>query len=396
MTLLKSVLHLLLIAAALPSATGGDVPCRVLELRPGPGNPRNSEGDFALLKDGSILYVYSHFVDGKGGDHDSAYLASRLSRDGGRTWTEKSEPVVANDAGMNVMSVSFLRKKDGALALFYARKNSLSDCRPVMRISHDEGKSWSDARECIPESEKGYYVLNNSRVCRLNSGRIVLPLCFHETKDGKFTDFFGKIVCYFSDDDGETWKRTRDCFATGDEKGLRVTTQEPGLIELKDGTVLMYVRTTHGRQWQYKSSDGCETWTRGEPGPLISPLSPASIRRLANGDLVAVWNDHETYPEMKKGPRWSNGFRVPLTIGVSRDEGRTWWPRRTLESNPKGFYCYPAILELDGYLLVGYCAENELRHSRITRVPLDWLYGKGEDVPETYDPTFARRSFFTD
>ncbi|MCK5815189.1 MAG: hypothetical protein KAH07_04515, partial [Flavobacteriaceae bacterium] len=37
-----------------------------LRLEPKPGNPRNSEGDFIQLKDGSILFVYSHFTGGTG------------------------------------------------------------------------------------------------------------------------------------------------------------------------------------------------------------------------------------------------------------------------------------------------------------------------------------------
>jgi hypothetical protein len=32
-----------------------------LSLNPGPNNPRNSEGDFITLKDGSILFIYSHY-----------------------------------------------------------------------------------------------------------------------------------------------------------------------------------------------------------------------------------------------------------------------------------------------------------------------------------------------
>ena len=61
--------------AQLPSA----VPRAVLDLPPGPGNTRNSEGDFALLKDGRILFVYSHYTQGTGGDHDPAHLCSRVS-----------------------------------------------------------------------------------------------------------------------------------------------------------------------------------------------------------------------------------------------------------------------------------------------------------------------------
>ena len=40
------------------------------------------------------------------------------------------------------MSVSLLRLRDGAIALFYLRKNALDDCRMVLRLSTDEGKTW--------------------------------------------------------------------------------------------------------------------------------------------------------------------------------------------------------------------------------------------------------------
>ena len=38
----------------------------VLRLDPKDGNPRNSEGDFIQLKDGRILFVYTHFTKGSG------------------------------------------------------------------------------------------------------------------------------------------------------------------------------------------------------------------------------------------------------------------------------------------------------------------------------------------
>ena len=43
-------------------------------LPPGPGNPRNSEGDFIELKDGRILFVYTHFT-GSNDDNAAAHLA---------------------------------------------------------------------------------------------------------------------------------------------------------------------------------------------------------------------------------------------------------------------------------------------------------------------------------
>ena len=133
-----------------------------LTLAPKPGNSRNSEGDFIQLKDGRWLFIYTHFTDGAD-DHSKAFLASRESSDGGKTWTDHDRIVVADEGGFNVMSVSLLRLKTGGLALFYLRKNSLQDCRPVMRLSHDEAKTWSGLIECITDGV-GYYVLNNSRI----------------------------------------------------------------------------------------------------------------------------------------------------------------------------------------------------------------------------------------
>ena len=74
--------------------------------------------------------------------------------------------VVENEGGMNVMSVSLLRLQNGEIALFYLRKNSTEDCIPMMRISKDEARTWSDPIPCITD-RKGYFVLNNDRVVQL-------------------------------------------------------------------------------------------------------------------------------------------------------------------------------------------------------------------------------------
>ncbi len=374
-------------AAVLSLGAAADVPERVLELKPGPTNSRNSEGDFAVLKNGDVLFIYSRYAKGTGHDHDPASLCSRVSKDGGKTWSREDVTVVANEGGMNVMSVSILRLKDGSLALFYLRKNSVSDCRPVMRVSRDEGKTWGEPVGIVPDADAGYYVLNNGRATRLKSGRIVLPLAKHANRGGKF-ERSGDLVCYCSDDEGKTWKRANEPFKTFYEKGKHVTTQEPGLVELKDGRVLMYARTYHGRQWFYFSSDECATWTKGEPGNLFSPASPATIKRLENGDLFAVWNDRENLSVLAKmGLNRAHRQRTPLMLAVSKDDGKTWINRRLLEGNPKGWYCYFAVRELDGNLLLGYCAMAELRHSRLTTVPLAWLY----------EPDASReRAFFND
>lgn len=342
---------------------------RPLVLPPGPGNPRNSEGDFVRLNDGRVLFIYTHFTGGTG-DHAAAYLAAWFSDDGGKTWTAEDAPVLENEAGMNVMSVSLLRLATGEVALFYLAKNSLTDCRPRMRLSADEARSWGEPVECI--AEPGYYVLNNDRAVQLSGGRIVLPVALHNTPAQDRFDPAAEISCRLSDDGGRTWRRSETA-----QKPEGLTLQEPGVIELKDGRLMMFCRTPHGGQYVSYSEDGGEVWSGFEPSGIVSPLSPASIERTpGTGDLLLVWNDHSgVAPELR-------GRRTPLSVAVSRDDGKTWGPSRAVESDPEGWYCYTAIEFVGDDVLLGHCAGDRrtggLSTTQITRFPVAALYAPNE------------------
>ena len=356
---------------------GKAAPEVVLTLAPSETNPRNSEGDFISLKDGRILLIYTHFTGG-GGDNSTAHLASRVSTDHGVTWSDSDELVLANEGGENVMSVSLLRLQDDRIALLYLRKNSWSDCRPRIRFSSDEARTWSESQEIIPDSETGYYVVNNDRMIQLASGRLLIPSAMHSNSaDEKFSGQ-GTLVCYISDDGGNHWQRSKGTLdgRPGDgAEGPRTTLQEPGVVERRDGSVLMFIRTNGGSQYFSTSADQGNTWTLPVPSSLLSPVSPASIERIPKtGDLVAIWNDHSAIPADLKEKR------TPLSAAISKDDGKTWLPSRTLFASKTGWYCYTALLWSDeDTLLLAHCAGdratgNGLSLSQVTRVPLLWLY----------------------
>ena len=343
-----------------------------LSLPPSKKNPRNSEGDFIQLKDGRILFIYTHYTDGAD-DHSKAFLAGRYSSDGGKTWTDEDIVVMQNDAGMNLMSVSLLRLADGRIALFYLRKNSKTDCRPEMRLSADEGKTWSEPVMCIPDDDLGYYVLNNDRAVQLSTGRIVLPVAQHRLPTEPKTDWNGKVLCYFSDDSGKTWKRSKSVLLTRANDGGRITTQEPGVVELADGRTMIYARTGSGSQYVGFSSDGGDTWTDLKPSNLKGPCSPALIERIpGTNELMCVWNYQPGINPKEKHQR------TPFTIAISRDEGKSWENVRYLHRNPWGWYCYPAVHFVDDGVLIGYCAGDMrtvggLNRTYITRLPLSFI-----------------------
>jgi len=340
-----------------------------LTLEPGPGNPRNSEGDFVELKDGRILFIYTHYDGESTSDHASAYLAGRFSSDQGKTWTEEDQLILENEGDMNIMSVSLLRLSDGSIALFYLRKNSTSDCIPMMRISTDEAKTWSEPQPVITDIP-GYYVLNNDRVVQLESGRLLAPVALHKTPDSDWRNG-ADIYVYHSDDLGKSWQCSRQ---VPNPEGVML--QEPGMVELTDNRLMMLMRTDAGVQYQSYSEDRGNSWSAAAPTRITSPLSPASVEKIpGTDDLLLVWNNNLSEDAQ------TAQLRTPLNIAISRDGGKSWEHEQVLENDPEGWYCYTAITFVGDHLLLAHCAGNRpagtgLSVTQISRLSLDWLYGR--------------------
>lgn len=340
-------------------------------------NPRNSEGSFARLSDGRILFAYSKFTGTKS-DDGVADIAARCSSDEGRTWTADDRILVRNDA-MNVMSVSLLRLKNDRLSMLYLRKRQFTgnavECLPVLTFSDDDGQTWFPPRE-ITSYPPSLLVVNNDRMIQLESGRILIPAAFHRY-NSKANDHRAISLFFYSDDNGQTWSEAEDQILPPDNK-MRAGLQEPGLVELPIRCCLMaYFRTTEGAQYKSFSSDGGNTWSNAvRADEFLSPCSPLSIkRRPSHHELFAVWNDQH--------PRWnipkpdSTWMRTPLVLARSSDEGRSWHCHEIIESEPNHGYCYTAMFFTDDALLLAYCcggapdgSVTPLQDLRIRRIEL--------------------------
>lgn len=340
----------------------------VLTLPPGYNNPRNSEGDFITLKDGSLLFVYTHFTGSTTVDDAPAYLASRLSTDSGKTWTTNDDLVTTPGEGIpNVMSVSLLRLQNGEIVLLYLSKKSLQDCIPMMRISKDEGNSWSAAVPVVKD-KKGYFTLNNNRMIQLSSGRIIVPVSQHYSPSYPFT-MKGTLMTYYSDDNGQTWLCSKPV-----PNSKWVTLQEPGVVALKNGNIMLWARTDQNVQYTSLSEDSGRTWREIAPSNIVSPLAPASISRIpSTGDLLLAWNNNNGEIDAIKGRR------TPYNLAISSDEGATWTRMITLENNPDGWYAYTAIHHLGHYIFLAHSDGRVSKGTQqsviaITRLDVNWLY----------------------
>lgn len=328
-------------------------------------NPRNSEADLIELKDGTLLLAWSKFSGGE--DNASAVVAARKSRDGGKTWGE--EFVLQENIGkQNVMSVSLWRMKSGKILFFFLQKNADNDLQLFVRESADEAKTWSAPRRVT--QGQGYHIMNNARLLELKEGRILAPIAF-SPDIGK--DYNNQVCfCYYSDDEGKTWKKT-----PGEVRLKGSAAMEPGLVERSDGSILMIIRTSLDRIYQSVSKDRGETWSEATPMDLVSPAAPATITTMPNGkDLMIVWNNNP----LGNQAGWQS--RTPLTAAISRDDGKTWENFKNLADDPNSGYAYTSITFSGQRALLTYYHWQKGKPNFegtdlvLQSVPIQWFYEK--------------------
>jgi hypothetical protein len=380
----------------------------VLQLDPNIEAARNSEATFITLKSGRILLAWSKFLGKDHSDFGASCIAAHWSDDGGLTWSKEGRVLVKRDPrATNVMSPSFLRLKDGRIALLYLRKeggHGMGLCMPFIRFSRDEARTFSEPVTIT--RALGYYVVNNDRMIQLRNGRIIMPACLCRQRIGwerkplarlpgdtatrypkVMEPYFAApclIMFFFSDDGGKTWLESRTsfyhCFPDG--SGL----EEPGMIELKSGRLWCWARTGHIghtykslEQWQSFSDDRGQEWSQPEASQFRSPCSPMQVKRIPKtGHLLAVWNDHSGRFKVPKAKPLSWG-RTPLVSAISRNEGKTWGHYKLLESAPDHGFCYPAIHFTDEAVLLSYNAGGAssrdcLDTQRVRWIPIEEMY----------------------
>ena len=138
--------------------------------------------------------------------------------------------------------------------------------------------------------------------------------------------------CYFSDDDGRTWKASNRSKVPNLIPNIWQTgSVEPSFIQLKDGRIWMLMRNSNDRLWESFSDDYGESWSEANPTRFkCGPNSWVTTKRLSTGEILLAWNNAMMVHPSVTQDKWSFTNRDVIHVAISPDDGKTWHGFREL------------------------------------------------------------------
>lgn len=291
-----------------------------------PGGPYKHPAAIEELANGDLYIV---FYGGQGEyEGDTAVYGSRLAK-GATKWTPPQP--IADTPGRSDGNGVIWQQPGGPLWLFYVVRygDTWSDSVIKYKVSSDQGATWSDSD--VLTFDRGMMV--RSQPIELPDGDILLPI-YHET--GNDTEVVGaESSSLFAryDNEKKSWSFT-------DKIHSRLGNIQPSVVSLDNDRLLAFCRrgggygtVRDGYMVRTESSDGGRTWTPGADTEYPNPNAAIDLIKLANGHLVLIYNDS------------FEGERMPLTMRISTDGGKTWPTARELVNKPGDDAAYPYIIQ---------------------------------------------------
>jgi Neuraminidase (sialidase) len=276
-------------------------------------NPTVLGCGLARMKNGGVMTVYST-PTGAYSKPGTTWIAGRVTKDGGKTWSPES--VIARHPDCQPAHPSVLATRDGMIHVFYLgfKKWKWKGVNPTDETksdmwttrSSDDGATWSEPQMIF----KGYTGASNGAI-ETRDGHLIVPYSHYVNDPGRLVNQTSVSI-----DGGRTWSLSNDIDigGAGDHEGAL----EPCVIELKDGRVWLLIRTSRKVFWESFSSDGGKTWSVAKATTIDATSAPGHLTRLADGRIALVWNRVA-------------GKRTDLHLALSADEGKTWTPEELRE-----------------------------------------------------------------
>jgi len=339
-------------------------------------------GHLAVAMDGTVL-VFKE-------ERTRKRVEVKRSGDGGGTW---SEPIVVGErvrigadmsddgryrgehVGWSELGNVCVDETTGDIMVFAM---GLAPSRTLYR-SRDHGKTWQAEKTLIKPDRNGWlgttYCCDPGITLRhgKQKGRLLMPsqvFVGSVNEDGSRTylnkgqgrKYFARRYsnALYSDDGGRTWTPSAPFPMPGGS--------EPGLLELKDGSIY-YNSRTHvrpGNKLVGKSLDGGETWVEGREDDELFDGPPDVYG--CKGALACLTREGRDVLLFSSPGRKDR--RDDITVRVSFDGGENWPVRRLVREGP-GNYTWLAVgregTPSEGFI---YLLSNK---DWMARFNLDWV-----------------------
>ena len=294
-------------------------------------------------------------------DNADIDLVLKRSTDQGRTWGPLR--VLFDDGDLSVnQPVPMVNRETGEVVFVFCKNNQ----RVFVSKSGDEGVTWSHPREIseqVVDPTWSYLGAGPGHGIQLSSGRLLVS-SWGDLSPGPKTwrpANWGKVqfsYTMYSDDHGETWRRSQPLDIDLSDESMSV--------ETVDGRIYMNMRSRqkkHLRAYAW-SSDGGETWSEVafDPG-MPEPSVQGSVVRFTTADKHGKNRVLLAHPS-------SQTERARLTVRMSYDECRTWPVAKVLHKGPSAYS--DLAIAPDMTVLCLYEADKKSRMV-LARFTLDWL-----------------------
>lgn len=314
---------------------------------------------------GGRLWVI--WYGGKGAGEDAHnYVMLATSGDDGAAWSDETLVIDPDgDGPVRAFDPELWMDPDGRLWAFWAQAvghdGSVAGVWAIVTDTPDEpNPKWTAPRR----------LTNGVMMCKplvLSSGEWVLP-----ASTWRQTDNSAKMVV--STDHGKSWRVRGACNVPPKDRNY----DEHSIVERKDGTLWMLVRTAYGIG-ESVSTDRGRTWSPLKPSAIKHATARFFIRRLMSGNLLLV----------KHGAIDKRIDRSHLTAFVSGDDGKTWSDGMLLDarksvSYPDGaqapdgtiYICYDYDRTGAREICLTKFTEEDIIHSPHNSMPLHLIVNK--------------------
>lgn len=331
-----------------------------------------------------------------GRDWDDIDILLRRSTDHGLTWSapkkivevdgpKQKNPFALQLSHTDPNTVTYnnpvlIAGRDGTVHMLFC----LEYMRCFYQLSEDDGLSWSKPVE-ITAAFEGFREAYDWKVLatgpnhsiQLRNGRLVAPVWL-STGTGGNAHRPSVTATIYSDDDGATWQAGDIAIPDTD---TFINPNETVAVQLADGTVMLNARSESKahRRLIVTSPDGATGWS--EPRfqeELLEPICMGGLVRYEHDGKSLLLFSNPDNLEGGRGGEPAPGksrARKNVTVHLSRDEGKTWPVKRSIEP---GWSAYSDIaVAQDGTILCFYGRGEKASFSgdrlTVARFGLDWV-----------------------